>query len=82
MTMIEKVAIALSLQNGHIRLEDQWKFLVNPFKDKMKRDAKAAILAMREPTEEMLKAFYGDTPIEQWLGKDWQDMIDAALKEQ
>lgn len=43
--------------------------------------AKAAIEAMREPTDEMLKAFYGDMPCEQWLGNDWHDMINAALKE-
>lgn len=44
--------------------------------------AKAAIAAMREPSEGMLKAFYGDVPVDQWLGDDWRDMIDAALKEE
>ena len=42
--------------------------------------ARAAIMAMREPTNEMLKAFYGDVEIDKQLGQDWRDMIDAALK--
>lgn len=43
--------------------------------------ARAAIAAMREPTEVMLRAFYGDMPVESRLGDDWRDMIDAALKD-
>lgn len=45
-----------------------------------RENARAAIKAMREPTNEMLRAFYGNTPTEDWLGEDWKDMIDAALK--
>src|SRR5665811_1287487 len=43
--------------------------------------ARAALEAMREPTEPMLKAFYGNMPVEQRLGNDWRDMIDTALKD-
>lgn len=42
--------------------------------------ARAAIAAMREPTKAMLQAFYGDVPRERWLGDDWRDMIDEALR--
>ena len=70
MTMIEKVARALAAKQ---ETENEFRFYMD--------SARAAIEAMREPTEEMLKSFYGDAPIEQWLGNDWRDMIDAALKE-
>lgn len=45
------------------------------------RRSRAALTAMREPTEAMLKAFYGDMPVESRLGDDWRDMIDAALED-
>lgn len=49
-----------------------WQFYVG--------DARAAMEAMREPTPAMLKAFYGDVPVDRQLGDDWRDMIDEALK--
>ncbi len=41
--------------------------------------AKAAIAAMREPTEEMIDA--GAYDLNMKLQQQWQAMIDAALKE-
>ncbi len=73
--MIQRVAMAMTvadLEWGNVRQTEE--------PAPMDVLARAAIEAMREPTEAMLKAFYGDTPVEQWLGNDWRDMIDAALK--
>lgn len=39
--------------------------------------AKAAIEAMREPTEEMIELFNDHD----WIDRYWQPAIDAALKE-
>lgn len=78
MKMIEKVAIAIAAWTYS---GVKWDDCNDKVKEEWKMCAKAAIEAMREPTDEMLTAFYGTTPKEQWLGKDWQDMIDAALNE-
>lgn len=75
--MIERVAASLHVEG----LMVPYAGLPEIMKDKYRMMAKRAIEAMREPTDEMLKAFYGDMPCEQWLGNDWRDMIDAALKE-
>lgn len=85
MDMIEKIAKAMCEANGTIwggpRGEDDPDFLL--VKLSYMRMARAAIEAMREPTEAMLKA--GDLP--GWddsvsiglSGEVWQAMIDAAL---
>ena len=68
MTMIEKVARAFARHDSY---ESAWK--------RYRGHAKAAIAAMREPTEEMLNAS-PDYPI--YMNADeWAKMIDAALKE-
>lgn len=68
-----------------------WEHLVEvaPFTaDEFRQSARAAISAMREPTEGMLAAANAlATPSEAWgdyhapLEKVWQAMIDAALRE-
>lgn len=74
--MLQKIAEAIGCLD-----RDRCFGTMTPIKCKECIDAaKRVIVAMREPTEEMLVAFYGTTPKEQWLGKDWQDMIDEALK--
>lgn len=66
MSMIERVARAVAQ-----------KMFVEP--NEYHRDlARAAIAAMREPTEAMLR---GDALARTLWYKIWQDMIDAALKE-
>lgn len=75
MNMIEKVAKALyhSKHGKHCKFE----LLSRYFQLKYSKDAKAAIEAMREPTEEMIHCkgpFYS-------IKEQYQAMIDAALKE-
>lgn len=72
MDMIERVAKALSQQL------DKDGYYVDA--------ARAAIEAMREPTEAMVEAF--DTDVDAWISEKIEDpmhlykvMIDAALKE-
>ena len=65
--MVERVARAIASHVGYA--DDDW-FKYGPA-------ARAAIAAMREPTEEMLKAAYAKA-----FDKEiWQAMIDAALSE-
>jgi hypothetical protein len=71
--MIERVARALAKASGI----NDWEKSAQEFED----DARAAIEAMREPTDAMLACG------EQWglpsdpMGlKRWQEMIDAALE--
>ncbi len=66
MTMIEKVAIAIDQQVGTKRV------------DRLQL-ARAAIEAMREPTEEMLDA--GAYDLDMTLEMQYQRMIDVALQE-
>lgn len=86
--MIERVARALCKVEGedpngggeNSFLQKKYPNLRIPFTWETRiKEARAAITAMREPTQEMLKAFYGDVPVDQHLGQDWRDMIDAAL---
>lgn len=67
MNMIERVATAISGA---------------PFPSKSSlRKARAAIEAMRDPTEGMKAAWLGPEPWDQDALKVWQAMIDAALSE-
>lgn len=86
MNMIEQVARALARLTLTEAGQKAFDYDVNYFKAafapseqiKFLVQAKAAIEAMREPTEEMLKA--GDSSVV--YTKDlYQSMIDAALKE-
>lgn len=81
MNMIEKVARAIA---------DKYAPAVDhraPYaKIMMVEAAKAAILAMREPTKEMCEGTLTDPgsggPDEGYETEVWQNMIDAALKEE
>lgn len=86
MSMVERVARALKavemeragiVEEAEMRIDMEWPLVV--------QDARAALLAMREPTEEMLEWLRDTGAVglaERWKGKDiWQAMIDAALKE-
>lgn len=78
-TMLEKVAEAISIsfrEEGYIENEsdpDEWKEFL--------RAAKAAISAMREPTEEMLEAGFQSTSYDGAIEVAYPKMINAALKE-
>lgn len=82
MTMIDKVARAMHASAG-IMLP--WDALKDSDRQHLLTHAGAAIEAMREPTEEMIKAGRGDAD-EEWITdgdliETHQSMIDAALAE-
>lgn len=76
--MIVRVARAI-FQNE--RKDGDWHSLNKNGQDYYCECAKAAIAAMREPTEEML--FAGDDQLQEMMSAiiTWEKMIDAALKE-
>jgi hypothetical protein len=69
MTMVERVAHALSE-------EADWDGVMPHRKDRYLRQARAAIAAMREPTEEMVDAGY---LADESATGTWQAMIDTAI---
>lgn len=73
MNMIEKIARAQAAICSNCKMLDKedWKSHL--------QDAKAAIEAMREPTEEMLACI--DTTDDPGTAAIYTEMIDAALKE-
>ena len=72
-TMIERVARALAKESGRVDPK-AWKQYVNA--------SRAAISAMREPTEAIRKAWVDAAPIGgAAVDRDWTFMIDAALAE-
>ena len=75
---IEQVARAIQKEHSSV----EWRTLNDFAKDAWHRDARAAIEAMREPTEEMAQAGY---QVAHGTYSDegeivWRAMIDAALK--
>ena len=78
--MIERVARALSLENQseNFMIGEAWEIpgLVN--KDGYRKLARAAIEAMREPTEAMIAADQGQA--DEDAIASWQAMIDAAIE--
>jgi len=77
--MIERVARAM-LANSPRHIYADLAYL-----DTAKRLARAAIAAMREPTESMRRKLwlYGNHPDKEFVmdGGMWREMIDAALEE-
>lgn len=73
-SMIERVARAIAKGEYGENVDDVWHTCID--------DARAAIEAMREPTEAMLDAGYGAEPTGAALVAPWEAMIDAALAEQ
>lgn len=67
--MIERVARALAAELN----SDDWRALVDA--------ARAAVLAMREPTPGMLDAALPDLPDYGYLPDDWRAMIDHVAHE-
>lgn len=95
MNMIEKVARGIfEVDNKHPYINrlvygtdaPTWdlicsKNIIPKIKEEYMNRAKAAIAAMREPSEGMLKAGEDDYCNEVDLELYWHNMIDAALKE-
>jgi hypothetical protein len=73
--MIDRVAKAMFVASGG---NPENYMCLNP--DIWHQPARAAIVAMREPTRKMVSAAYDDTNAmdQSWA---WQAMIDAALEE-
>jgi hypothetical protein len=84
--MIDRVAKAICGASGM-----RWDDMLSGARDQFRRDARAAIEAMREPTEAMVKAAQEETYCHSWSSRGehiedpevaWTAMIDAALGEQ
>lgn len=78
MTLVERMARAIS---------DAEFTGIQPVTDHHRRDARAALKAMREPTEAMLTAGGNEGGFDGYRQTDntadiWRAMIDAALTEQ
>lgn len=76
MDMIERVARAIA---GKLDDNTPWKECGQGFRETCILLARAAIEALREPTEAMLEEGPGEPYMEKHV---WALMIDAALKEQ
>ena len=87
--MIERVARAVyEKRNAGRRNVAEWDKLPAAVKAEERRDARAAIAAMREPTADMLAAFVparDNDELKTWGARikerTWRAMIDAAIKE-
>lgn len=77
--MVERVARAIYFR-GDDQGDTAWHHCQLWHRDVAREQARAAIEAMREPTEAMVKAAYGRERTGTERG-NWRAMIDAALKE-
>ena len=81
--MIERVAVAI--HNSRLTRVTSWDRCIELYRIELRKQAKAAIEAMREPTEEMLIDGTQDAgaggPDKQYIKEVFQCMIDTALKE-
>jgi len=77
--MIETVARAIYEKRNGTGCKP-WPRLPRSHQDPYRSDARAAIEAMRDPTEAMWGAVI-DSPAK-LRRSDWRDMIDAALNEE
>lgn len=76
--MIERVALALYRHQCELNhYADKWDEVNKPY---FTGFARAAIAAMREPTEEMMNAGWIEGMRPKAPREAWQAMIDAALK--
>lgn len=77
--MVERVAKALA-RHEFGDFDETW-FGHEAFMGDYRELARAAIAAMREPTEAMLEAAFAKTGYRTTAEEHWQLMIDAALQE-
>ena len=71
--MVERVARAIA--EAH---DEEWARLPEAVRDHYRTQGRAAIEAMREPTEDMRRAL-ANTP-GRWGPHSWGSVIDAALR--
>lgn len=74
--MVERVAIAAYMATG---LDTPWPDVTPEYKEMVYRVTRAAISAMREPTEAMLSAGNDEAHHHGFVSPVWRAMIDAAL---
>lgn len=82
--MVERVAVVIASALEHAYQERE-----EPTFDDHVKAARAAIEAMREPTEAMVASIYGPLRLsagEHWMNEAeaeaaWRSMIDAALRD-
>jgi hypothetical protein len=67
--MLEKIARAIALSHG----SSDWRSYT--------QSARAAVLALREPTTDMLEAAVPDCPDFGFLPEEWTAMIDHVASE-
>lgn len=87
MSMVEKVARAIYIEwSRDAGKEESWEELVqhgHSFVDLARREARAAIEAMKDPTIEMMKQARAHHEGEHYLPHSlFNSMIDAALNEE
>jgi hypothetical protein len=75
---VERVARALWDAAGDLRDPERWDETSERFRDDYRRRARAAIAALREPTEAMILAGVHHDNMGDMAGR-WRAMIDAAL---
>jgi hypothetical protein len=76
--MVERVAKAIR-NNGSVRYDPDWEGVSEEAKEMFRQDARAAIAAMREPTEEVLMLVFETGSGGRLCA--WQMMIDKILEE-
>lgn len=84
--MVERIARAMA-EEEHPATD--WELIDEPytgdrgalFRDYWRRIARAAIAAMREPTEAMVQAARASAPYDRDVTETWPLMINAALSE-
>lgn len=75
--MVERVARAIQATRGP---RENWDRVTPATRDLWMADARAAIEAMREPTEAMTDAGWRRIEERDDAAENWRMMIDAALK--
>lgn len=80
--MVERVAAAMVDADFDV---DSWRHVDENMKDRLRAMARAAIAAMREPTEAMVASGLAENgrgagTYEDYTLDAWQAMIDEALK--
>jgi hypothetical protein len=76
--MIERVARAIA----GCETADDWGDLTSHWQEQFRKEARAAIEAMREPTTDMCEAGWDGFDDANVARSVWHAMIDAALKGQ
>ena len=86
MTMIEQVAKAIraaDMKHAQVDNWPEWDEVTSPHKAVYLERARAAIEAMREPTEEVGREAFNRVETDDWLDflRGYRAMIDVALTE-